>query len=183
MANIRPVNLHIGKDRYLAMPADSLPAGQTPVTALTAMELMRQFVHRPRDAAHLVALAQAIAGRRPGQSHRFRAADIMDAFARGTWVLLPIALPYAPAQAAAEVVESVARQLLSARTVKTWVEMEVVDEDGRPMPGLDYTCMLPDGTMRSGKLDKDGKVRFDGIDPGNCAFMLPTLAPDAWRRA
>ena len=181
--NIRPVSLHIGKDRYLALPAGSLPAGASPIGAAAASAIIRRFVDAPREASQLVALAQAIAGHRPGQSHVLRAAGILVAFERRAWVLVPVGMPTIAAPIAAAAVESVAKQLLGARTVKTWVEMEVVDEDGRPMAGIDYTCMMPDGVMRSGKLDKDGKVRFDGIDPGNCAFMLPSLAPDAWRRA
>jgi len=49
---------------------------------------------------------------------------------------------------------------------KTWIEFELLDEDGAPMAGESYELCLPDGSVRKGKLDTQGLVRVAGIDPG-----------------
>ena len=79
--------------------------------------------------------------------------------------------------------EPVAEQLRTAKLVKTWVEFEVVDDHGKPRANEPYRCMLPDGTIREGQTDSRGKVRFDGIDPGNCAFTLTRISPKRWKPA
>jgi hypothetical protein len=45
------------------------------------------------------------------------------------------------------------------------------------MPVANEPCevMLPNGELRSGKLDAQGKLRFDGIDPGTCQVVFPKL--------
>lgn len=49
---------------------------------------------------------------------------------------------------------------------KTWIEFELLDEDGEPMAGEEYELALPDGSLQKGKLDPKGLVRVAGIDPG-----------------
>jgi hypothetical protein len=51
---------------------------------------------------------------------------------------------------------------------KTWIEIEFVDEQGRPMPEERYRIRLSDGSIREGALDANGRTRFDSIDAGNC---------------
>lgn len=58
---------------------------------------------------------------------------------------------------------------------KTWVEFELVDEAGRPVAGEEYRIELPDGSTRRGRLGGDGRVRIDGIDPGDCTITFPGL--------
>jgi hypothetical protein len=58
----------------------------------------------------------------------------------------------------------------------------VIDMEGNPVSGYDYLVMLPDGSLHEGKLDKSGKVRFSGIDPGTAVFSLTGLDQDAWER-
>jgi hypothetical protein len=43
--------------------------------------------------------------------------------------------------------------------------------------------MLPDGRIETGTLDSRGRVRFDGIDPGNCVFTLTDLDQETWAKA
>ncbi len=67
---------------------------------------------------------------------------------------------------------------------KTWIEIELVDEDGKPVPGEPYEVTLPDGTqVAKGTLDQNGFKRIEGIDPGTCKITFPRLDKDAWERA
>ncbi|HBZ69702.1 MAG TPA: type VI secretion system tip protein VgrG [Deltaproteobacteria bacterium] len=66
---------------------------------------------------------------------------------------------------------------------KTWIEIELVDEEGKPVPGEGYEVTLPDGTqIARGSLDHKGVARIEGIDPGSCKITFPRLDKDAWER-
>jgi hypothetical protein len=63
---------------------------------------------------------------------------------------------------------------------KTWIEIEMFDEEDEPVAGEQYEITLPDGTVRRGSLDGNGFARVDGIDPGNCDIKFPKLDREAW---
>src|SRR2546423_15564990 len=51
---------------------------------------------------------------------------------------------------------------------KSWIEIELVDEENKPVPGEAYKITLPDGKhVASGTLDHKGFARVAGIDSGN----------------
>ena len=62
----------------------------------------------------------------------------------------------------------------------TWIEVQLIGEDGQPVPGVSYAITLPDGTKREGTLDDQGLVRLDGIPAGSCQVSFPALDQDAW---
>ncbi|MEW5979686.1 MAG: type VI secretion system tip protein TssI/VgrG [Acidobacteriota bacterium] len=65
---------------------------------------------------------------------------------------------------------------------KSWIEIELVDDQGKPVPGEKYRVTLPDGTtIDEGTLDDKGFARIDGIDPGTCKITFPNLDKDAWK--
>jgi type VI secretion system secreted protein VgrG len=67
---------------------------------------------------------------------------------------------------------------------KSWIEIELVDEDGNPVPGEPYEITLPDGTtVARGTLDQNGFARVSGCDPGTCRITFPRLDRDAWEPA
>ena len=67
---------------------------------------------------------------------------------------------------------------------KSWIEIELVDEEGNPSPGEMYRITLPDGkTLAEGTLDHQGCARVSGIDPGTCKITFPNLDKDAWEKA
>ncbi|HUT35061.1 MAG TPA: type VI secretion system tip protein TssI/VgrG, partial [Planctomycetota bacterium] len=61
-----------------------------------------------------------------------------------------------------------------------WIEIELVDEDGKPVPGEVYRVTLPDGSVAEGTLDKNGRAKLNGIDEGTCVVTFPELDTEAW---
>jgi hypothetical protein len=61
-----------------------------------------------------------------------------------------------------------------------FVAIEMVDEEGKAAAGEDYRLTLPDGTVHEGTLDKKGRDRINGIDPGTCKITFPNLDKDSW---
>jgi len=67
---------------------------------------------------------------------------------------------------------------------KTWIEIELVDEENQPVAGKKYRITLADGkTIAQGMTDSSGLARIAGIDPGTCEVTFPDLDQDAWTRA
>jgi hypothetical protein len=53
---------------------------------------------------------------------------------------------------------------------RTWVEIELLDMAGQPVPHERYWIRLPDGSVREGALDAMGLAYFDDLDPGQCTI-------------
>ena len=65
---------------------------------------------------------------------------------------------------------------------KSWIEIELVDQHQKPVPGEPYIVTLPDGhTAATGTLDEKGFARVDGIEPGTCKVTFPNLEKQAWK--
>ncbi len=63
---------------------------------------------------------------------------------------------------------------------KPWVEIILVDMEGKPMPGVKYRLTPPGGTPVEGILNQYGQAGLYQIDPGNCKITFPDLDQDAW---
>jgi len=66
---------------------------------------------------------------------------------------------------------------------KTWVAIELKDNQGNPVPNEAYEIELPDGTKLQGALDEQGQAGVGDIDPGNCRIRFPDLDAKAWKPA
>ena len=62
---------------------------------------------------------------------------------------------------------------------KSWIEIEMVDEEDEPVPGEKYKITLPDDSVAEGTLDGKGFARIEGIDPGTGNISFPELDKDA----
>lgn len=178
MSNKRVFYLQVMNRRYRAIRTADLAANEVPLPAAKAWRLVERELMRPSDLSSLMELAQAMAG----ANRRAQLRAICHGLQSGAWALLAPAAQ-GPALSLGSPMESVAEQLRAAKVRKTWVEMEVVDDLGRPVPGQSYLCMMPDGKMETGTLDSRGRVRFDGIDPGTCVFSLVDLDQETWAKA
>ena len=63
---------------------------------------------------------------------------------------------------------------------KTFVEVQMVGSDNKPIAGVKYRIELPDGDTKEGVTDANGMIRYEGIDPGECKVTFPDLDKDAW---
>ncbi|MBU0909768.1 MAG: hypothetical protein KKA54_19210 [Proteobacteria bacterium] len=50
-----------------------------------------------------------------------------------------------------------------------WIGIELKDDEGNPIPDEEYQVKLPDGTIKSGRLDDQGKAKVEGIPEGGTA--------------
>ena len=65
---------------------------------------------------------------------------------------------------------------------KVWVEIELLDQAGKPVTNEPYSIKLPDGTTSEGSTDELGRARVDGIDPGNCQITFLNLDQRSWKK-
>jgi len=70
---------------------------------------------------------------------------------------------------------------VEARDKLTWIEIQVVDLDKKPVAGIAYEVRLPDGTIQTGFTDEEGLAGYDEITPGTCEVSFPELDADAWK--
>jgi len=54
---------------------------------------------------------------------------------------------------------------------KTWIWVELVDEEGTPLTGGDFSLKLTDGSEETGITGED-EICYDPIDPGTCELSL-----------
>ena len=117
-----------------------------------------------------------------------------DRIAAGGQTGMPFSEKWAPAarqaalargatpQEANEAAQEAGQAGAAAATEKTWVEIEMVDQDFKPVAGEAYVIVLPDGTRRTGTLDAAGRARIDDIDPGACDVSFPNIDGGEWKR-
>lgn len=63
---------------------------------------------------------------------------------------------------------------------KAWIEIILVDAEGKPVPGAKYRITPPGGTPTEGTLNEHGQAGLYQIEPGNCKITFPDLDKDAW---
>jgi uncharacterized Zn-binding protein involved in type VI secretion len=68
----------------------------------------------------------------------------------------------------------------SPATGKAWVEVEVVDSDGKPLPYQKVRVTDGGGTARIAYSDAKGIARVDGMAKGQCKITLADLDKSSW---
>ena len=63
---------------------------------------------------------------------------------------------------------------------RTWIAIELHDEQGRPCVEAAWRIRLPDGKEQSGWLDEAGRAVVHGIKPGTCQVCFPDFDGGAW---
>jgi hypothetical protein len=69
----------------------------------------------------------------------------------------------------------------SSRPVKTWVEIELLDDIGKPMGNERYLVKVPECVTKIGQLDTRGWARITDIDPGMCDISFPDIDGREWK--
>jgi type VI secretion system secreted protein VgrG len=64
-----------------------------------------------------------------------------------------------------------------------FIEIALVDDAGKPVPGAAVSITLPDGSVASGSTDEKGGYKVTNIDPGDCKIAFPELDDKAWEDA
>lgn len=64
--------------------------------------------------------------------------------------------------------------------MRTYVEVQLIGEDDKPIPREEYAITLPGGKTVTGNLDASGVVRVDGLPAGLCKISFPKLDKEAW---
>jgi len=64
-----------------------------------------------------------------------------------------------------------------------FIEFQLVDENGDPVPGEPFKVRLPDQSIFTGTLDNEGKVRFDNIIAGQATITFTGMDKKEWRPA
>jgi type VI secretion system secreted protein VgrG len=62
----------------------------------------------------------------------------------------------------------------------TFIEIELVDDDGKPVANERYEITLPDKSVKSGTLDDKGFARVEEIKPGTCKVTFPERPGQVW---
>ena len=66
-------------------------------------------------------------------------------------------------------------QTSQTQAVTDWIEIELIDHEGNPVPGEAYKIVTPDQRTIWGKLDKDGKAKHENLQAGECEVTFPDL--------
>jgi hypothetical protein len=61
----------------------------------------------------------------------------------------------------------------------TWIEIQIVDEDGQPLVGETYEFSKTDGAVAKGSTS-GAALRGEQIPPGKCKLKLPDLHKNGW---
>jgi hypothetical protein len=133
----------------------------------------------------------ALLGRRlQGQElHKYVKSEILHAFRRGEFVLMRLPhltilpnLVLAPGekQSAVEEPPPPASPVEQSRIDKTWVGIELVDQDGSPVPQVRYVVELANGTQKTGKTDDNGCAQVRDLLPGTYNVSFPDFDASEW---
>jgi hypothetical protein len=63
-----------------------------------------------------------------------------------------------------------------------YIEIALVDKEGKPIKDGRYMLVTPDGKQRQGKTDAKGIARIEGIQEGICKVSFPCLAARTIKR-
>jgi hypothetical protein len=164
---------------------------------LATLAQARAFVQRHvREKFHLMVLRKLVMQESGARPSTMTDDEVIDAAARllvqGRW-RASVERQVAGGAADVELLEPGAprgrpaptpiREKEPKRELTSWIEIELIDEADQPVAGMEYRVRLADGTVRLGKLDKNGCARVERIEAGECEVTFPTLDQDAWEVA
>jgi hypothetical protein len=67
--------------------------------------------------------------------------------------------------------------------VEHWIQIQVVDDDDLPVPGVAMELKLPNGRVSRVRADSQGVVYVSDIDAGQCELRLTQFDAEVWEMA
>lgn len=166
----------------------ALPPGAAPLGAAAAVARLRAWFSEDSGSggARLAAIAMALAGELAGSGHpdpEWQVRTLAAALRDGRLVAVRLPLPPPAGDVGAEEEEQYGERK-ATREEKTWIEIALVDDADppKPIPFKRYRIELPDGSVRQGMLDANGRAMFVGLDPGTCQVSFPDFDDRDWRQ-
>jgi hypothetical protein len=92
----------------------------------------------------------------------------------------PLQDEMASAESAADEEAIAVEEETPAEAETTWIELELLDAEGKPVPNEQYKITFPDGVVKYGRLDSDGKARIEKLQPGSCQVTFPNRDEEVW---
>lgn len=138
------------------------------------------------------AVRQALNGRvRAGAGDEALIAAAADALAHGWAIEIDRILPAGgwarqpPAEAPATQTEAVEPEkkptgVPAKKARDHWITVELVGENGEPIPNEAVTVTDPGGDDHEGETDSSGRFTVTGIPEGDCQVTFPELDKEAW---
>lgn len=176
--------------RYRLVYWDCTEAGDKPLPPAAAIGWIPSWLTDPECRAEVAEIFSLVASRsRPNKGwlddmdlHHFVLPAIERALGTGELVLVERFKAGAlPALEKPEDIEPPSTPKQEPESKKTWVEFEVLDENGDPLKDEKYEARLTDGTVKKGQTDSKGIARFEDIDPGVVQFTLVERDSDTWK--
>jgi hypothetical protein len=72
------------------------------------------------------------------------------------------------------------RMIAPCGDTRSWISIELLDADDKPVADERYLIRLPDAARMGGRLGRDGRARIDGIVPGTCQVSFPDIDAREW---
>lgn len=177
-----------GDDYCLAFPrAPNDALSLVPLNAHDALELVRRWVKREPQGTRLRHLALELLGLlgERGTTDDDLTEHLLRRLECERLVLFRVVKPALPSggsgslppPASAELNIAPAREAASDH----WIEVRIVDQDGRPAVGVRYRLVLSDGTTREGRTGEHGIIYVDEMPAGKCRLSLPDTDGSAWK--
>jgi hypothetical protein len=107
-----------------------------------------------------------------------------EAVLRGQVLVIPVAIPTGagiPVTTPIEFEEPPREEPVKEEVEATWVEIELLNTAGEPIPREAFVLTLPDGQVRKGRLDAQGFARVDNIPGGTCQVTFPAFDGREWK--
>jgi hypothetical protein len=152
---------------------------------------LEQWLDNPFSRRMLIEIYQALYGQNDAPDlaaskeewKSYLMPRLKESFRRGDLLLLRGFRPEGfgmdenPSQPAAAAVEATGRQ---TQRNKTWIEIELIDSEGNPVPNEPCRLTLPDDSVWEGTTNAEGVVRVDFIDHGQCEVCFPNIDLNEW---
>lgn len=99
----------------------------------------------------------------------------------GSWVLLRKGREALSNEAVAESEAEPPDLTAAVEPAHHWIQIEVVDDEGLPVPNVLVEIKKPDGRLTTQRTSSEGVLYLADLDPGQCEIRLLELDATSWR--